>query len=68
MNNQKSHQHLGVDVIFDYSFETQYGPVSLEGVTTMLDTADIIELPGSQAISCAGNWGGSCGKNPQPEF
>ena len=58
----------GVDVIFDYSFETQYGPVSLEGVTTMLDTADIIELPGSQAISCAGNWGGSCGKNPQPEF
>ena len=58
----------GVDVIFDYTMDTQYGPLSLEGVTTMLDTADIIELPGSQAISCAGNWGGSCGKNPQPEF
>jgi len=58
----------GVDVIFDYTMDTQYGPLSLEGVTTMLDTADIIELPGSKAISCAGNWGGSCGKNPQPEF
>jgi iron complex outermembrane receptor protein len=58
----------GVDVIFDYTMDTQYGPLTLEGVTTMLDTADIIELPGSKAISCAGNWGGSCGKNPQPEF
>ena len=57
----------GVDVIFDYSMDTQYGPLSIEGVTTMLDTADIIELPGSAAVSCAGNWGGSCGKNPQPE-
>ena len=58
----------GFDVIFDYSMDTQYGPLNLEGVTTLLDTADIIELPGSAAISCAGNWGGSCGKNPMPEF
>jgi len=58
----------GFDFIFDYSMDTQYGELALEGVTTMLDTADIIELPGSQAISCAGNWGGSCGKNPMPEL
>ena len=58
----------GFDFIFDYSMDTQYGELALEGVTTMLDKADIIELPGSQAISCAGNWGGSCGKNPMPEL
>ena len=58
----------GIDVIFDYDMETPYGPLTLEGVTTMLDTADIIEIPGSEAIECAGNWGGSCGKNPLPEF
>jgi len=57
----------GVDVIFDYDMDTAYGPLTIQGVTTMLDTADIIEIPGSKAISCAGNWGGSCGKNPQPE-
>jgi len=54
-------------VIFDYDMDTAYGPLTIQGVTTMLDTADIIEIPGSKAISCAGNWGGSCGKNPQPE-
>tara|TARA_B110000259_G_C14023359_1_gene403831 strand:- start:305 stop:3367 length:3063 start_codon:yes stop_codon:yes gene_type:complete len=57
----------GLDVIFDYSFDTSYGSVDLEGVTTMLDTFDITELPGSSAISCSGNWGGSCGRNPLPE-
>jgi outer membrane receptor protein involved in Fe transport len=57
----------GIDVIFDYDMDTAYGPLTLEGVTTMLDTADIIEIPGSAAIACAGNWGGSCGKNPLPE-
>ena len=57
----------GVDLIFDYDMDTSYGPLTLEGVTTVLDTADIIEIPGSAAIECAGNWGGSCGKNPLPE-
>jgi len=57
----------GVDVIFDYDFETQWGPVSVQGVTTFLDAYDIIEIPGAATITCAGNWGGSCGKNPQPE-
>ena len=57
----------GLDIIFDYSFETSYGPVALQGVTTMLDAFDIIEIPGSSAVTCAGNWGGSCGKNPMPE-
>ena len=42
--------------------------MSIEGVTTLLDSYDIVELPGSPAISCSGNWGGSCGKNPMPEF
>jgi iron complex outermembrane receptor protein len=57
----------GVDVIFDYDFETQWGPVSVQGITTFLDAYDIIEIPGAATITCAGNWGGSCGKNPQPE-
>ena len=57
----------GVDVIFDYDMDTSYGPLTLEGVTTFLDSSDIIEIPGSAAIECAGNWGGSCGKNPLPE-
>ena len=57
----------GVDVIFDYDFESQWGPVSVQGVTTFLDAYDIIEIPGAATITCAGNWGGSCGKNPQPE-
>ena len=58
----------GLDVIFDYSMDTEYGPLSFEGVSTFLDTFDIIEIPGSSAIPCSGNWGGSCGKNPLPEF
>ena len=39
-----------------------------QGVTTLLDTYDITELPGAAPIACSGNWGGSCGKNPLPEF
>ena len=58
----------GVDIIFDYSFDTPLGPMSLEGVTTFLMTADLIELPGEAALECAGVWGASCGKNPQPEW
>ena len=58
----------GFDVIFSYGLDTDWGPVSIEGVTTLLDSYDIVELPGSPAISCSGNWGGSCGKNPMPEF
>ena len=58
----------GFDVIFSYALDTDWGPVSIEGVTTLLDSYDIVELPGSPAISCSGNWGGSCGKNPMPEF
>lgn len=58
----------GVDVIFDYSFDTPLGPTSLEGVTTYLLTSDLVELPGEAALECAGVWGASCGKNPQPQF
>tara|TARA_B100000029_G_scaffold516450_1_gene629927 strand:+ start:6334 stop:9339 length:3006 start_codon:yes stop_codon:yes gene_type:complete len=58
----------GYDIIFDYSFETEWGPVSVEGVSTFLDSYDITEIPGDPSIACAGNWGGSCGKNPLPEF
>ena len=57
----------GVDVIFDYDFESKWGPVNVQGVTTFLDAFDKIEIPGSATVICAGNWGGSCGKNPQPE-
>ena len=67
LSNLAEETTSGLDFIFDYSFETAYGPVALEGVTTLLDTFDITELPGSAAITCAGNWGGSCGKNPLPE-
>jgi outer membrane receptor protein involved in Fe transport len=67
LSNLAEETTSGLDIIFDYSFDTAYGPVSIDGVTTMLDTFDITELPGSAAISCAGNWGGSCGKNPMPE-
>jgi outer membrane receptor protein involved in Fe transport len=48
--------------------ETPLGVLELEGVTTYLSSAEIIELPGEAAIECAGNWGGSCGKNPMPEW
>jgi outer membrane receptor protein involved in Fe transport len=57
----------GVDLIFDYSFKTALGNVNVEGVTTFLSSQEVIELPGEAAIECAGNWGGSCGKNPLPE-
>ena len=58
----------GVDVIFDYDTETPWGPLQLQGVTTLLDEYNITEIPGSAEIKCAGYWGGSCGKNPMPEF
>ena len=58
----------GVDVIFDYSFDTPVDPIKLQGVSTYLLTADLIELPGEAALECAGYWGGACGKNPQPRF
>jgi outer membrane receptor protein involved in Fe transport len=58
----------GVDFIFDYSMETPLGVLELEGVTTYLSSYEIIELPGEPSIECAGNWGGSCGKNPLPEW
>ena len=58
----------GVDIIFDYGFDTPFGPLSLEGVTTFLMTSDLIELPGESALECAGVWGAACGKNPQPEW
>jgi len=58
----------GVDLIFDYTMDTPLGNLKLQGVTTYLSSAEIIELPGEAAIECAGNWGGSCGKNPLPEW
>ena len=58
----------GVDIIFDYSFDTPVGPVDLQGVSTYLLTSDLIELPGEAALECAGFWGTYCGKNPQPKF
>ena len=67
ITNISEESTTGVDVIFDYDFETQWGPVQVQGVTTFLDAYDIVEIPGAATISCAGNWGGSCGKNPQPE-
>lgn len=58
----------GIDIIFDYDFDTRFGSMSLEGVTTYLMTADLIELPGEAALECAGKWGSACGKNPQPTW
>ncbi len=58
----------GIDIIFDYSFDTPIGPMEIEGVTTNLWTADLTELPGESALECAGYWGVACGKNPQPEW
>ena len=58
----------GVDIIFDYDFDTPVGPVELQGVSTYVLTSDLIELPGEAALECAGYWGAACGKNPQPTF
>jgi iron complex outermembrane recepter protein len=68
LTNLSEESTSGLDFIFDHSFDTAYGSVAVEGVTTLLDSFDIIELPGSAAQPCAGNWGGSCGKNPLPEW
>ena len=65
--NISEEQTSGIDVIFDYSVDTNWGPLVVSGVTTLLDSYEIIELPGEAAIGCSGNWGGSCGKNPMPE-
>ena len=58
----------GLDIIFDYTFGTRFGFVTVEGVTTNLWTADLIELVGEAALDCAGRWGAYCGKNPQPKW
>ena len=34
----------GFDVIFSYGLDTDWGPVSIEGVTTLLDSYDIVEF------------------------
>ena len=68
ITNISEEQTSGIDVIFDYSVDTNWGPLVVSGVTTLLDSYDIIELPGEAAIGCSGNWGGSCGKNPMPEI
>ena len=58
----------GLDIIFDYTFGTRFGLVTVEGVTTNLWTADLIELVGEAPLGCAGHWGAYCGKNPQPKW
>lgn len=58
----------GVDVIFDYEFDTPAGLVELQGVSTYLSTTDLIKLPGEAALECAGYCGSYCGKNPRPTF
>ena len=58
----------GLDIIFDYTFGTRFGFVTVEGVTTNLWTADLIELVGEAPLDCAGRWGAYCGKNPQPKW
>ena len=58
----------GLDIIFDYTFDTRFGFVTVEGVTTNLWTADLIELVGEAPLDCAGRWGAYCGKNPQPKW
>ncbi len=58
----------GVDLIFDYNFDTPVGPMELQGVSTYLLASDLVELPGEQALECAGHWGAYCGKNPQPKW
>ena len=68
LGNLSEESTSGVDAIFDYSFDTAYGSVEVEGVTTFLDTFDIIEIAGAATEACSGNWNGSCGKNPLPEI
>ena len=58
----------GVDIIFDYNFDTPLGQMSLEGVTTYLLASDLIEIQGEASLECAGMWGAACGKNPQPKW
>lgn len=58
----------GFDIIFTYPLETPIGTVDLKGISTIVDSAALIVLPGEPELECAGNWGASCGKNPQPEF
>ncbi len=58
----------GIDIIFDYSFDTPLGTVEVKGVTTNLLSSDLVELPGESALECAGHWGAYCGKNPQPKW
>ena len=58
----------GLDLMFDYGFETPVGSMELQGITTYLMTSDLIELPGEAALECAGHWGAYCGKNPQPKW
>ena len=68
LTNISEESTSGIDVIFDYTRDTRFGSLTLQGVTTFLDSYEIIELPGSTPIGCAGDWGGSCGKNPMPEM
>lgn len=58
----------GVDIIFSYDFNSPFGPMGLEGVTTRVIEASFIELPGEPTTECVGVWGLSCGKNPQPNW
>ncbi len=58
----------GVDIIFDYNFDTPWGPMEMQGISTYLLTSDLTELPGETPLECAGYWGDYCGKNPQPRF
>ena len=68
LTNISEESTSGFDIIFDYTTDTAWGALTLAGVTTVLDSYDVIELPGSTPLECAGNWGGSCGKNPMPEL
>ena len=58
----------GVDFNFSYNMNTKLGKLLLEGVTTRLTSAELIELPGEMALECAGHWGAACDKNPQPKW
>ncbi len=58
----------GIDIIFDYGFDSPLGLVSLQGVTTYLIESDLIELPGEPALNCGGVWGLGCDKNPRPDW
>ena len=58
----------GIDIIFDYGFDSPLGPMGLQGVTTRVLETSFIELPGEPVTECVGVWGLSCGKNPQPNW